>query len=489
MSARGYRDRAEELFEQISLDEATLTKLAEIDQLILQHEKEICRLKRSRNGLLPAGRLPAEVLARIIGLAWAECASSEPNFLVEVTHVCGQWREVVLAMPTLWSRVGLKNPQHFRGVVPRARKLPLTVVGYIDKDEVHAVDAAVTAFRRLHRIRGLELDMGKRHTKRLAMLKNQEAGKVESLTLSRYPHTFDDGAALSWIPKLSFPHLQALHVHDFRLSACKALLLPSLRSLSVLAENNISSEDPALLLSLLCNLPLLENLELDDAVDPYFGTATQKQLRSRGNVHAVKMYHLKHLFLRGDLSSSSMILANLELPADANIHVVFESAPFNNRGYDPSEYPVAEMLQPITTLANKISAPGCPNKVVFTESGSQYSYKNVEMWPSPNTRSLGSLKVSVRDWGCPQGVLDTIVRNLAPVGLQHLQVEAHMPSEDWKRLFGHLRNVTRLSVTGADDPFIDAMSGDTAPMANSQSDVNINHTSQGAVLFPHLRSL
>ncbi|KZT18395.1 hypothetical protein NEOLEDRAFT_1184345, partial [Neolentinus lepideus HHB14362 ss-1] len=474
MSERFNKWRAEELFKQISLDEATLTKLAEIDQLILQHEKEILRLKRSRNGLLPAGRLPAEVLARIIGLAWAECDSSKPNFLVEVTHVCGQWREVVLAMPTLWSRVGLKNPQHFRGVVPRARTLPLTVVGYIDKCSKNALDAAVTALRRLHRIRELELEMGPSYTKRLAMLKNQEAGKLESLTLCRWGLRSDDrcgGRALSWMQKLSFPRLQALHVRDFKLSACKALLLPSLRSLSIYSSRG-SSTDSTSLLSVLRSLPLLENLELDDAVDAYSDPTTQQQLRSREKVHGVKMVHLKHLFFREHLPSSSMILANLELPADANIHVVFNSPPGRIKSYDPyPEFSLAEMLQPITTIANKISAPGCPNKVVFADSGSP-SYKNVVMWPSPNTQRLGWLKVSVRAWDCTQEVLDMIVRNLTPADLQHLQVEAHMPSEDWKRLFGHLRNVTRLSVTGADDPFIDAMSaiGDTAPMANSQSD-------------------
>ncbi|KZT21865.1 hypothetical protein NEOLEDRAFT_724195 [Neolentinus lepideus HHB14362 ss-1] len=487
--------RAGSLFKQISLDQATLTKLAEMDRLILQHEKELCRLKRSRNGLLPAGRLPAEVLARIIGLAWAECARSEPNFLVAVTHICGQWRDVVLDMPTLWSRIGLKNPQHFRGVVQRAGKLPLTVVGHIDRHEEHAVDAAVTALRRLHRIRGLELYMGLRYTKRLAMLKNQEAGKLESLTLSRLYYRDDEGRALSWIQKLSFPRLQALNIRNFQLSTCKALLLPSLRSLSILAESGASSTDSALLLSLLRNLPLLENLELHDAVNRYSEATTQQQLRSREKVHAVKMYHLKHLFLRGELSSSSMLLSNLKLPADANIHVVFDSVPCRTRSYDPyTEFPLAEMLQPLTTLANNISAPGCPKKVVFTTDSGSPSFENVMVWPSPNTQPLGWLKVSVQVWQHSQesqDALDMVVRNLAPAGLQHLQVEARMPSEDWRRRFLHLQNVTRLSVAGADDPFLDAMSaiGDTAPMANSQLDVNTTHAGQDAVLFPHLQSL
>ncbi|KZV73615.1 hypothetical protein PENSPDRAFT_732804 [Peniophora sp. CONT] len=68
--------------------------------------------KRTRNGMMPACNLPAEVLSHIFALArdvWArKHAEGERTYDIGwicVTHVCSFWRNVALGTPSLWTTI------------------------------------------------------------------------------------------------------------------------------------------------------------------------------------------------------------------------------------------------------------------------------------------------------------------------------------------------------------------------------------------------
>lgn len=110
-------------------------KRAQIDKQICVLEEQTNQLKRHRNALSPAVRLPPELLSQIFLTlrddfhTKAEKASSSHDWMV-VAFVCHHWREVALSTCALWSRINLarvKSDEHGLTLLSRAHQVPLRV--------------------------------------------------------------------------------------------------------------------------------------------------------------------------------------------------------------------------------------------------------------------------------------------------------------------------------------------------------------------------
>ncbi|EPQ55506.1 hypothetical protein GLOTRDRAFT_128737 [Gloeophyllum trabeum ATCC 11539] len=495
---------------EMKLNHATKAELEEREQLIRECEEELARRKRSRNSLMPVSRLPTELLLKIIAIAWGDCASSRPMFLLHVSHVCWLWRMVALDTPALWARVGLANPRHVKLMLKRSKGVPLTVCGevktyaYSGKRER---EAFLVALRKLQRIRELDLrildpphDDGTRPRK----LRKQVLHQLVSLTVA--DETFySDKVFATWLPELDCPSLQHLSVSRWAITrrGYGKLLRPSLLSLSM-DRDHIEFSDLVVLLE---NLPQLQSLTLKECFQRPRSALTPVL---RGPTRKATMRRLESLVLVDTLLHCSTLFVHLDIPAAINIEMVLSSFTckhsysHNGRRVD-EEVPLSDVVESITTLAQGVFNESSQVKLAIADRTrdmsdyySHYSrgvddvdarrWQDYVAWAAEGPRMLISVFNGTHssEYGEADSgdVKEALVRSLAEPDLKYLQVDptSGMKAGHWKRRFGHLVNVTRLWVARADHEFLDALSIQGA--ASQQEGMD-----RPAPLFPRLEYL
>jgi hypothetical protein len=82
-----------------------LPSIKEIDDQIKHHASEIVRLQRLRNSLVPACRLPVELIQHVFRYCSPPHYDEQHEHSLSVANVCTSWRAAALSTPELWSAV------------------------------------------------------------------------------------------------------------------------------------------------------------------------------------------------------------------------------------------------------------------------------------------------------------------------------------------------------------------------------------------------
>ncbi|EPQ55507.1 hypothetical protein GLOTRDRAFT_128738 [Gloeophyllum trabeum ATCC 11539] len=508
--------RSEELFSQIKLDDATMACVHALDNRISELEQQLVQTKRRRNSFMPVARLPMELVAKIISLAWHDCASYEPTFLVDMTHVWSHWREAALQTQYLWSLVGLKNSRHVRAMLERSRGAPLKVSGRVNSEIYPGpTKAFYTVLRKLHRVQELDIHVLLRDGKLwkptpLGMrLRKCLFPALQSLVLSS-ERCDNIETHMRWISQVSLPHLQHLAVHCFSLSSYHNFLLPSLTSLSIEETRGI---DVPLMIAILEDLPQLKTLKIVHSIFLPVNLALTPIIHH--NQDKTRIPCLRSLTLGLTLMECSSLLAQLEFPAVTDVQITLHGFECERycRDYMPEVFLVSDLLGPIIALCHTALPSHRRRKLTLSkswrpgrDSREQLVYKHDDylVWMDTrpttssdegNPRMLVSVAVGQQQplKGTLQNLQDArhvLLQSLATVNLEYLQLESGDTAEDWNLEFGHLIHVTRLWVTGADDDFLDALNADFNDSNTLTDEVSTPAADIAEdILFPSLRYL
>ncbi|EPQ55509.1 hypothetical protein GLOTRDRAFT_128740 [Gloeophyllum trabeum ATCC 11539] len=378
------------------------------------------------------------------------------------------------------------------------------MMGILHVNKPSAVEAFRVALGHLNRIRSLDV-FAEFYTnpKWFMKLKDQDLPELKFLTLSKKDHHYRDDIYLPWISKIGAPQLQGLDVQYFAFKSYQKFLLPSLTSLSISGGRF----PPLQLLSVLRDLPYLRQLSLT-AVLRYSSLEDGRLLDSPKDI--VHMAHVQHLSLRGTILVTSIILANLSLPVVTDVEIILESldCTLHEHFKQKNTLQLSQVLVPIMSLLSTIVPPTSVTKLAFTQGkregrrNQRYSYQDVVGWGmrtiSPMDEQSSRFLLSVLDSQYAlhpsrdaEEMLGVVLPTLAAVDLEYLQVGAHITSAKWKEWFGQCNHVTRLSVTGPDDQFLDALHPEKAGIDGSDDmpKVEGNNVGEGTMLFPRLKCL
>ncbi|TCD68959.1 hypothetical protein EIP91_009349 [Steccherinum ochraceum] len=253
---------------------SNLHQFESIDSEIALHLAAVISLRRRRNALLRAIRIPVEILAEIFlhcRAAWDDRVWE--RFLdpwVAITHVCHHWRSVALDTPTLWSDIYCR-PSSLRQVeafLSRTKNAALSLLG---------TEFSVAEFTALLTVVGPHLG----HT-RLIDLSVDDPMSVIPLPALAPPSSLQ-------ILRLRLPSCYAPGSQDVIGDFLKTCIMPSLKALTI---NSV----PALLR---CGVGTsLRELEISDSPSPRKPTVIEV-------LHVVSgLRLLERLVLRLPFSSS-----------------------------------------------------------------------------------------------------------------------------------------------------------------------------------------
>ena len=125
--------------------------------------EETIQAKREMNALLPAGRIPPELVSHI--LRFASQQSRRHHKWLPLTHVFHYWREVSLNDPRLWTRVEI-TPTGFelaRQFLRRSQQSSLDVDAHLvltdTFDDQKQLDVLNEALQEWHRVKHLAITL------------------------------------------------------------------------------------------------------------------------------------------------------------------------------------------------------------------------------------------------------------------------------------------------------------------------------------------
>jgi hypothetical protein len=288
--------------------------------------------KPRRNALVPISRLPPETLATIFaflsGSAWKE-RSVYLEWILRVTHVCRQWREVALDHSRLWSHINLTKltPVGLAEILARAKMAPL----HLEADVGRRRAAQVKDFGRqleahISRTRRLSISGSfKSAILRLLSSAHASAPNLEYLSLSHRSR-----ASYTVIPSNLFncttPNLTSLELDMCNIS-WKSPLLKGLRNLQI---HNMSAR-PKLedWLDTLNEMPNLKTLSLQHATPLAFPLAFRTISEPS---RTITLPFLTNFHIYASAEDCALALAPLLMPALTRLHVDVDS--FNEQGED-----------------------------------------------------------------------------------------------------------------------------------------------------------
>ncbi|KAJ7155425.1 hypothetical protein C8R43DRAFT_430595 [Mycena crocata] len=232
----------------------------QIDQEIRKSQDSIRALQSRRNSLSPVGRLPPEMLSRI----FLFCSNPDSlSWIKEVSHICRHWRAVALGCPNLWSIPIFSQPRWADEMLKRSKMAPLTVkadLTYMTPKMINTLHSSL----QISRIGELDVKTGSRSVPEILNL-SDTAPYLHSLCLEspRYaqehftlPPTFLNGEA---------PRLRRLELTRFFMP-WDSPLMNNLTHLKIQNPGPTARPSMTELVEALGRMPLLETLELDDAL-------------------------------------------------------------------------------------------------------------------------------------------------------------------------------------------------------------------------------
>ncbi|KAI0369209.1 hypothetical protein BV20DRAFT_968410 [Pilatotrama ljubarskyi] len=298
------------------------------------HETRVIELKGCINTMAPISRLPPEILSEVFALvAISDYEAQRRNHYgpshaykwITLTHVCRIWRTVALNTPRLWSRIVLTKPDVAREVLARSKKAPLWVsatVAYRDDARLPILD---TLMQESSRIKEFRLTGPARLVQALSTKWRLPANMLESMFLSSDVKPFDRDSFLPTLPLSSdflsgqIPRLRRLEIHRITVDWTNPLFCPSLKTLIVHARYDTTPKlgEFSQLLTALENMPLLETLNLNEAIPRLPDDATNLPAVQ----HAVTLPALRSLDLFSDAIECAKLLRHLSLPHNTRIIV------------------------------------------------------------------------------------------------------------------------------------------------------------------------
>ncbi|KAJ6591565.1 hypothetical protein DFH09DRAFT_1358138 [Mycena vulgaris] len=235
----------------------------QIDQEIHKLSESVRALQSRRNALSPVGRLPPEILSRVFVFC------SDPDSLMwvkEVSHISRHWRAVALACPTLWTFPVFSQPKWADEFLKRSKMAPLTVKADLTYMTPRMVNTVHSSLIHISRIGELDVKTGSRSVPEILNL-SDPAPYLHSLCLESpgfsneqhftLPDTFLNGGEA--------PRLRKLELTRFFLP-WDSPLMSNLIHLKIHHPGSIARPSMSELVEALERMPLLETLELDNAL-------------------------------------------------------------------------------------------------------------------------------------------------------------------------------------------------------------------------------
>ncbi|KAL1940081.1 hypothetical protein VTO73DRAFT_9416 [Trametes versicolor] len=396
---------------------------------------------------------------------------------MNVSQVCGRWREIALNCTSLWTWLALDQRACWefpKMIVERSRGFPLDVMISITnpynhcspcmdtEDHFHRAGLALDLLAELVPcIRELVLFVNKEEPDRTWDSLTQPAELLEYLRLEAHDYLRFSmnatGPANAALPTVLFasktPRLHSLAVVGFDFELNSSLLQPGLRHLEITAclcgtsgqQSNLGD-----FLVALRALPHLETLKLDWSV----------KALAVDSFEPVHLRQLKLLHLAADAIPSQFILNHLRLPRNATVR------------YDsPNTNLTLQHFEVLGQLSASLLDGTTPRAVWFGPT-----------WPSPKREPLPYPNASCRVWVAdkrasiagtplespwttfpspqPRLIVDShipmIVDPMVPSALRGLDfsvvhticLEDFAVGNKWARVFGKAQGVTSLRVLG-----------------------------------------
>ncbi|KAF8871996.1 hypothetical protein BD779DRAFT_427147 [Infundibulicybe gibba] len=218
-------------------------------------------------GGAPVGKLPAEIILRIVQISSEDLDEDPSETALLASHVCSYWRNLVVGCPSLWTEVfisnmasGILNVEFASMFLARSGKLPLKITiraapGFLGGRWLNVTSAVAELIApHIHRVRKFHLTYpeGSRIDDVMGMLPRSPAPMLKLLCLRGIPsyHRRDGVGTPLILPCLQPPARtrEGINVRE------SAELFPGLRSLSFVgASPRWSTFAPRNLRSLILN--------------------------------------------------------------------------------------------------------------------------------------------------------------------------------------------------------------------------------------------
>jgi hypothetical protein len=120
-------------------NKSTNALVSSLDEAISRARDHLRTLLHRRNDLIPASKLPAELLSRIFVILQQQQSGPAERKWLSASYVCQQWRAVYVGTPRLWTSVAYESsktssrdqtPEYLemaREHIIRAKNLPLSI--------------------------------------------------------------------------------------------------------------------------------------------------------------------------------------------------------------------------------------------------------------------------------------------------------------------------------------------------------------------------
>lgn len=286
-------------------------------------------LRVLRNQKTPVGSLPPELLLEIFLILSSDCRY-EQSHARRWSHVCSQWRSVVVSTSSLWSQVDLANLDLAQLALERCRGSPLVIFFKESRDdettpwaEVDMHKCKVALHSRLDRIERVSLESSLGISIDLMGIFKPLPPRLRDLSITITPHRSSNAAFKRFNRTAVSLPLENLEV-DGILAQFNLTTYNNLTSLKL--HNQLSRvTNMETLLEILGSCSKLESLDLRFA-GPTLPPGTQQYpapMRSK-----VELPHLEVATIEDESLVIGYILAHIHIPATALLTLKFS----NHRG-------------------------------------------------------------------------------------------------------------------------------------------------------------
>lgn len=237
-----------------------------------------------------------------------------PHRWIIVSHICRQWRNVAISCPRLWSQIIVTaNDDRITAFLQRSQRFPLAFSKSIIAGTPMSqyVDILNAYLDRTISISCLIVGRGS----------SELATTVDGVELPLQSIHMSANVPMDFIPVISsaeFPRLRRVDLQAVSYIAVRNLLRPTLTHLTLLGLSAPPSMDTWL--TLLCNMPALEELDLNAAIAPHDGSVVTMPPSKQARLE--NLQSLKVLDYHGDgryAVAYGNLARNLVFPSTANL--------------------------------------------------------------------------------------------------------------------------------------------------------------------------
>lgn len=445
------------------------------------------------------GMLPVETLGRVFGLMSADNVSPPYEWLT-VTHVCRYWRTTALEAPELWTRILTLRRVYIAAFLERSKQMPLDIECFKGSSEVLAEredEAAPTAMDMIlphaHRFRTVTLDTSF-STPFFAHAFPRGAPLLEVLSADFFRRVEDPDSVPKILAK-GLPALRHLSLFRFPFMGLADIRCRCLRSLEV--TDPVISLSPDSWVSFLIETPLLEKLDLSNAISPLQPDAETLSSPIEPETQAI-LPHLSTFHLVQTQADSGAIAVLRRVIPSTDVVIEFTGA---------DDTPLVGNLEVLGAIEATLKTRGHITPPVSLSIHIRFKRFHVTLWDTPvafNSRcaSLGD------DAAKPRPILDLKLRADGHIRsrvcqmlcntfeLSHLQSlefsdslddvadispsSAHQAIRELRDLFGQMVNLRRLLL-------VCALSGEYAGLLLGNIHEDIPSTQR--TFFPRLENV